>query len=123
MNGQPLLAELIGVANGLGVEVRTRALGVRHSRGGLCRLRGRLVVLLDSASPPVERARALAEALAGFDVGGLRISQHALIVLADARARSEWRSDERRPHATAQPRVRALARPKPGLRRCKPTLP
>ena len=53
----------------LGVEVRVET-GWHGgaSRGGLCRLRGVPVVLVDAASSVPDRIGVLCEALAGFDI-------------------------------------------------------
>jgi hypothetical protein len=65
-----MLEELTRAAVELGVEVRSKALRGSHpSTGGLCRIGGRHVVLLNSRATPLERGTVLAHALAelGFD--------------------------------------------------------
>lgn len=59
-----MLEELCRVASRLGVEVRQRALrGSLPSAGGLCRIRGQTMVLMNSKAPAFERAAVIAQAL------------------------------------------------------------
>ena len=101
---------LLAVAHKLGVEVRVERLLVRSARaGGLCRLRGRQVVLLDDGASTVERNAALAEALSLLDVDGIFMPPEARLVLEAAR------------RATPVPTLAAELMPKPGLRTCRET--
>jgi hypothetical protein len=60
-----LLEELCRVASRLGVEVRQRVLRGSHpGAGGLCRIRGKTLVLLSSRAPAIDRAIIVAQALA-----------------------------------------------------------
>jgi hypothetical protein len=60
-----MLEELCRVASRLGVEVRQRALRGSHpGTGGLCRIRGQSLVLMNSKAPAFERAAVVAQALA-----------------------------------------------------------
>lgn len=63
-----MLEELSLALTGLGVEVRSRALrGTRPSTGGLCRIGGQNVVILNSQATALERGAVLANAL--FQLG------------------------------------------------------
>jgi len=78
-----MLAELSLALSGLGVEVRSRALrGMRPSTGGLCRIGGQNVVILNSQATALERGTVLAHALAelGFErFETLTVESQALI--------------------------------------------
>jgi len=66
---QRALAGLVAVAARLGIEVKSTALrGTRPSAGGLCRINGKSVVLLNSKASPIDRGLALAEALASLNL-------------------------------------------------------
>jgi hypothetical protein len=74
-----LLDELVRVAERLGLEVRSEPLepkleGRDHGRGGLCVVRGRRVVLLDSRAPVPDRIAVLAGVLAALDVESLHMA-------------------------------------------------
>ncbi len=73
-----LLDELSRVAERLELDVRSEPLEPRlegrdYGRGGLCVLRGRRVILLDSRAPLPDRIAVLAAALAAFDVEALHM--------------------------------------------------
>lgn len=64
MDPQRVLAGLLHLAGQLGVEVRLCALrGHQASPGGLCKVNGKPLVLLNSKASPIERSYALGEAL------------------------------------------------------------
>ena len=125
-----LLDALLDFAARLPLEVRREPFSHRSTvAGGLCRLRGREVILLDAAAPAVEQAVALAEALA------LKLEARPLPAcvpvvkeaLQAAQARLSWRGAGRAaPPAPArrttaiERRVSTLRRPKPGLRSTRP---
>ena len=72
IEGAAMLARLEAVAEQLGVQVRYEALVAEgeagSSRGGLCRLRGDRLILIDDQLGPAGRCLCLAEALGGFDL-------------------------------------------------------
>jgi hypothetical protein len=77
-----LLEELLAVARKVGVEVKTQHLRVPiRSAGGLCRLKGKHVILLDGRAEPLERAAALAEAL-----GELKLNLDEIELTSEARS-------------------------------------
>jgi hypothetical protein len=83
-----LLEELLGVAAKLGLEVRIQPFhGGQRSTGGLCRLRGRSIVILDQRAGAFDKGRALADALAEFDIEEVYLAPEARALVARARAR------------------------------------
>ncbi len=67
-----MLAGLVDVAERLGIEVKSTALrGTHPSAGGLCRINGKSVVLLNSKASPIDRGFALAQVLRTLDLAGL----------------------------------------------------
>jgi hypothetical protein len=73
---QRVLAGLVGVAEQLGIEVKSTALrGTHPSAGGLCRINGKTVVLLNSKASPLDRGFALAQVLRGLDLAGLELDE------------------------------------------------
>jgi len=68
-----LLEELTRAAERAGVEVRNEVFDpnlsdIKRPRGGLCRLRGKRIILVDSKLPLPERIATIAEALAEVDL-------------------------------------------------------
>ncbi len=61
MNLYPVLEELIQLLERQGIKVRREP--IQESRGGLCRLRGRPVLFIDSNADPLESARLCAKTL------------------------------------------------------------
>ncbi|MFO0566594.1 MAG: hypothetical protein U0263_13075 [Polyangiaceae bacterium] len=119
MDPQRLLAELVSVAEGLGITVRIEPLriAVHHASGGLVRLNGQSVVLLDSKSPLFDRVLTLADALVPFSDQGLPegIAPEVRELLDAARARRSGQGKKE----SRERQIRVLARPKPGLRRAR----
>lgn len=116
MDPRQLLGELRAAALALGVEVRAAPFTARgSSAGGLCRVRGRSVIVLDASASSIDQAAALAEALASYDLAPARLAREALDFVETARSRAER---HRAPPSTTggPPRVATLPLPKPGLR-------
>jgi len=116
-----LLDELVGAARKLGVVVRIETLRVpvHHASGGLCRLRGKAVVLLDNRSPVLDRVLTLADALAPLADSSEQVymAPEARELIETARAKREGRMQ------LAESRI-ATARvmsssPKPGVRKAR----
>ena len=86
--------ELLGIAARTGLEVRTRSFRDKISgkvpfAGGLCTVLGKRLILLNLSASPVERAVALADALASVVTTDLTMSPNARRLLAErARSRS-----------------------------------
>jgi len=76
VTGSRLLAELQALALRLGVDVRTEPLeiGLAETRGGLCRVRGRPLVLMDISLPLADRIDVMAAALSTFDLDVIHVS-------------------------------------------------
>jgi len=83
VNAEGVFSDLMRVAESLGVEVRSQTLrGTHPSHGGLCRLPGRVVVLVSSKATPIERCTVLAQALADLGHAGhpdLGVESRALV--------------------------------------------
>lgn len=121
MEPERLLGALVEVANQLGVTVRVEPLrvAVHLGSGGLCRVGGKAIVLLDSKSPVVDRVLTLADALVPLAAanGDVVMAPEIRELLDAARAKREGRM---RPIESRAVAVRVLARPKPGLRSTRP---
>lgn len=65
MTQKELVHELCAVAEGLGVTIRREPLD--GAAGGLCRLKGRLVLLVDTSLPADQQAEIVAAALVEAD--------------------------------------------------------
>jgi hypothetical protein len=99
-----LVSALEAVAARLGIAVRyevmDRALSPRQPGGGLCRLRGQPMILIDAELGPRERIAILAQALGTFDLDSIYLPP---LVRATIRAHGSTRILEPRPLARAKP--------------------
>jgi len=111
MKPRHFLKELEQVAAALELTVRTQPFRTAVAPGGLCKLRGQSVVLLNSKTHEDDRALVLAEVLATMDVTGVPMSEDAREFLA---TRHHKRPAPARPGNDT--------RRGPGLRRTKPRL-
>lgn len=70
-----MLAQLNGLAHALGLTVRCEIMegDASDSSGGLCRLKGEPVVILNARASKDGQIRALASALRRFDLSGLYV--------------------------------------------------
>jgi hypothetical protein len=70
-----LLSELETVAARLGIALRVEPFGDERlgARGGLCRIRGRPLILIDASLPLADQISVLAGALSAFDVSGIYV--------------------------------------------------
>ena len=70
-----VLAELEALAARLGVGVRAEPFGkgLLRGRGGLCRVDGKPLVVMDEAMPVEDRIGVLAGALASFELAGVSV--------------------------------------------------
>ena len=104
MQPRELSAALEALAARLGIRVRyetiDQTLSQERSSGGLCRLRGQPMILLDESLGPRERVAVLARALASFDLDGVYLPP---LVRATIRAHGSARVLEPRPPASAKP--------------------
>ncbi|MEZ4226646.1 MAG: hypothetical protein R3B13_37205 [Polyangiaceae bacterium] len=120
MDPRALVDELTKTARGLGIEVRVVAMRLpTRGSGGLCRVNGKSMILLDQKQPAVDRAGTLAEAITdsglAFDREALTETARAVLEIA-ARRRTRLASG-----AEPLPRqgLQSLLGPKPGLRRTR----
>jgi hypothetical protein len=90
-----ILRQLHRLARRAGLEVREEAfdLKVIEGKGGLCRLRGKPVVVMDVGLPVVDKIGVLADALATFGIEPLYVPP-LLRARASARAAALARSCE-----------------------------
>lgn len=101
-----LVQALEAVAAKLGVAVRYEAIeaGARgrpgRARGGLVRLRGKPIILIDEKLGPRERIGVLAQALASFDLDGIYLPP---LVRVTIRSHGSTHVLEPRPLARAKP--------------------
>ncbi len=120
MDPRALVDELAKLARNLGIEVRVVAMRLpTRGAGGLCRVKGKSMILLDQKQPAIDRAGTLAECIvaSGLTWDSSALDETVAAVLENAHARSE-----RLAVGAPAPRtdgIRALLRPKPGLRRAK----
>jgi hypothetical protein len=102
---QELAQALEALAARLGIPVRyetmERTVSSGRSGGGLCRLRGQPIILVDQASGPHERIAVLAQALGTFELDGIYLPP---LVRATIRAHGKGRVLEPRPLARAKNR-------------------
>jgi hypothetical protein len=117
--------ELIGVARKLGIEVRSQPIRIpSRSFGGLCRLHGRQVLLLDQKSSVADRVGTIAEALSQFEreLDGVYLTPEARRMIEVARAKLQFQASRELRQVvggTRAPNVQVLARPKPGVRKTR----
>jgi len=109
MKPRHFLKELEQVAAALALTVRTQPFRTAIAPGGLCKLRGQSVVLLNSRTHEDDRALVLAEVLNAMDIARVPMSE-------DAREFLAMRQGKRTP--TTRPGNDT--RRGPGLRRTKP---
>lgn len=94
-----LLAELLRVAEVIGLEVRSFGLRRKNAgAGGLCTINGRAVVILNLQTSPIDRGTALADALAGRDLSHIQMPSNVRgFIAARTRSRSRLLSPFRGP--------------------------
>jgi hypothetical protein len=101
---EELAAALEALAARLGIPVRyepmDRAVSQGRSSGGLCRLRGQQMILVDQSLGARERIAVLAQALGSFDLDGVYLPP---LVRATIRTYGSARVLEPRPLARAKP--------------------
>lgn len=73
MDDPLILEQLEGVAEGLGIEVRYETLRkeTHYNPGGLCRIRGVPVIIVNRKSPIQDQVQVLAAAVKRFDLSGV----------------------------------------------------
>jgi hypothetical protein len=104
MSPTELVSALEALAARLGIPVRydvfDRSLSKGRTCGGLCRLRGRPIIVLDAGLGPREHVATLAQALATFDLDQIYLPP---LVRATIHAHGKARILAPRPLARAKP--------------------
>lgn len=112
MSQDAVYDELCALLRAAGVEVRVETFRRRSDRrGGLCTVKGRLVVLLDAQASRAERTRALLESVEQLDPDVL--SRRSAQLSPELRRHLNRRGQMPWPHL----------REAPGLARCTPAPP
>ena len=85
MEEKRLLQELEEIAEKLSIEVQyDNLLGMDFNvKGGLCKLRGKNVIILDRRTPPRERIDLLARALRQFDLSSISMKPYVRLIIED----------------------------------------
>ena len=73
MSPADMLRALESVARRLGIPVRSEPF-CTEGRGGLCRVHGETVIVVNASLPVAERVAVLADALAAFDLEGIYVT-------------------------------------------------
>ena len=71
MDASALITKLVSLAEGLGIEVRFDRM--EEQKGGLFKLRGKQVILVNEALPEEEKAAILAGSLSAFDLSAVYV--------------------------------------------------
>jgi hypothetical protein len=102
-----ILSELEKLAMRLGVHVRFDAFDARSSaKGGLCRLRGQPIIVLDAGLPVLDKIGVISEALARFDLEAIYLPA----ILRSRFDRERRRHPKRPVRAPLRPPVKAVRR-------------
>ena len=85
MEEKRLLQELEEIAEKLSIAVQyDDLLGMDFNvTGGLCKLRGKNVIILDRRTPPRERIDLLARALSQFDLSSISMKPYVRLIIGD----------------------------------------
>ena len=90
MKPEQMTETLEQAAAQLGVQVRYDTMtGDAAGAGGLCKVKGAWVVIIDRKTPPAERAAMLIEALAGFDTDAVFLPPQVRDAIAAKRSDRE----------------------------------
>lgn len=89
MGGEQAVLALSALAKKAGIEVRIEAFGLKQlaGKGGLCRIRGRRVILVDAALGPLEQAGVIGQALGSVALRGIDIPPELLPFLQTGHAK------------------------------------
>ncbi len=85
MEEKRLLQELEAIAEKLSIAVQyDDLLGMDFNvKGGLCKLRGKNVIILDRRTPPRERIGLLTRALRQFDLSSISMKPYVRLIIED----------------------------------------
>lgn len=114
MTPEGVLAELEALAARLGVPVRSEPFGrgLLEGRGGLCRVKGQALIVMDASLRVPDRIAVLAGALAQLDLAGLQIAPAVRERIEAARGAGKRRKKPK----PARPAHPGLARARPQRR-------
>jgi hypothetical protein len=75
VGGEEAVLGLSALAKKAGIEVRIEPFGLKQlaGKGGLCRIRGRRVILVDAALGPLEQAGVIGQALGSVSLRGIEV--------------------------------------------------
>ncbi len=75
MPPERILRELIALAARMGIEVRSEPfdLQVIEGKGGLCKVHGQSLVVMDAGLPLIDKIGVVAEALSHFDIEAIYV--------------------------------------------------
>ena len=123
MNPLALIEQIETYLSSLGVPICCKPFHANGiCSGGLVKLNGRMLVVVDSAAPQVERLMVLADALSCLGVQPEVLSEEVRRVVAKARAKRHWRRKRLLGRLSAAKPLwlqsRLVSR-NPGLRACK----
>lgn len=98
MGGEEAVLGLSALAKKAGIEVRIEPFGLKQlaGKGGLCRIRGRRVILVDAALGPLEQAGVIGQALGKVSLRGIEVPPDLVPFIK-----------------TGHARVRPITRPRP----------
>jgi hypothetical protein len=121
-----LLDELLSTCRMLGLVVRDEPMKVPTSRlaGGLVRLHGTPVVIVDSSAPVIDRVAAVADAICEHNIDPIHLSADARRAISHARARrkrARSRLRNRRTETASHWKASQLLRTRPTVSRCRDT--
>jgi len=85
MEENRLLQELEEIAEKLSISVQYDDLmGIDfRAKGGLCKLRGKNVIIMDRKTPPRERIDLLVRALSQFDLSSISMKPYLRLIIGD----------------------------------------
>ncbi|HEX9620825.1 MAG TPA: hypothetical protein VF989_11870 [Polyangiaceae bacterium] len=92
----PVVRELVAIAERLGLRVRIEPFHVRGAQSGLCRVKGKLCVLVDELASSLDQATSLADVLAPLEVDSSALSAPAARLLRTRRERLGVRPEDTR---------------------------
>lgn len=123
MNPAALIEQMETYLLSRGIRVSSKPFQARStSAGGLVKLEGRTLVVLDSMAPPVERLMVLAEALCSLDYEPALLPSEVRRAVKKASAKRSWRHRRLvvKLGLTKPPWLQSqLVSRSPGLRACK----
>lgn len=89
MGGEEAVLALTALAKKAGIDVRIEPFALKQlaGKGGLCRIRGRRVILVDAALGPLEQAGVIGQALGASSLRGIEVPPDLRPFLATGHAK------------------------------------